>query len=163
MRSGSPATRPTRSRLRSSRSARRSRARPTRRALTEILPGDAWLTMLSLDAKGVELTGQAAQASALIPLLENSPLLERVEFASPVTRGRDREQFRIRAAWEARRPAAAPAAVAPAGLQAPESPAATRLKRDEADEERPALGGTPTPPRPAPGTPPRVAPGVRRP
>src|SRR3989475_7929667 len=79
---------------------------PLLRELTEILPGDAWLTMLSLDAKGVELTGQAAQASALIPLLENSPLLEPVEFASPVTRGRDREQFRIRAAWEARRPAA---------------------------------------------------------
>src|SRR5437870_3015494 len=71
---------------------------PLLRELTEILPGDAWLTMLSLDAKGVELTGQAAQASVLIPLLENSPLLERVEFASPVTRGRDREQFRIRAA-----------------------------------------------------------------
>src|SRR2546425_161364 len=136
---------------------------PLLRELTEILPGDAWLTMLSLDAKGVELTGQAAQASALIPLLENSPLLERVEFASPVTRGRDREQFRIRAAWEARRPAAAPAAVAPAGPRAPESPAATRPKRDEADEELPALGGTPTPPRPAPGTPPRVPPGGRRP
>src|SRR5947209_4059202 len=136
---------------------------PLLRELTEILPGDAWLTMLSLDAKGVELTGQAAQASALIPLLENSPLLERVEFASPVTRGRDREQFRIRAAWEARRPAAAPAAVAPAGPRAPESPAATRPKRDEADEELPALGGPPTPPRPAPGTPPRVPPGVRRP
>src|SRR5437667_1687865 len=136
---------------------------PLLRELTEILPGDAWLTMLSLDAKGVELTGQAAQASALIPLLENSPLLERVEFASPVTRGRDREQFRIRAAWEARRPAATPAAVAPAGPRAPDAPAATRAKRDEADEELPALGGTPTPPRPAPGTPPRVPPGVRRP
>ena len=136
---------------------------PLLRELTEILPGDAWLTMLSLDAKGVELTGQAAQASALIPLLENSPLLERVEFASPVTRGRDREQFRIRAAWEARRPAATPAAVAPAGPRAPDAPAATRAKRDEADEELPALGGLPTPPRPAPGTPPRVPPGVRRP
>src|SRR5206468_4293158 len=123
---------------------------PLLRELTEILPGDAWLTMLSLDAKGVELTGQAAQASVLIPLLENSPLLERVEFASPVTRGRDREQFRIRAAWEARRPAATPAAVAPAGPRAPDAPAATRAKRDEADEELPALGGTPTPPRPAP-------------
>src|SRR5439155_26697405 len=80
---------------------------PVLRELTEILPGDAWLTMLSFDTKGVELTGQAAQASALIPVLENSPLLERVEFASPVTRGRDREQFRIRAAWEVGRPEAA--------------------------------------------------------
>lgn len=73
---------------------------PVLRELTELIPAEAWLMMLALDAKGVELTGQAASAAALIPLLENSPTLERVEFASPVTRGRDREQFRIRAAWE---------------------------------------------------------------
>jgi len=74
---------------------------PVLRDLTDLLPSDTWLTTLSLDPKGVELTGQAAAASALIPLLENSPRLERVEFSSPVTRGRDKEQFRIRAAWEA--------------------------------------------------------------
>jgi Tfp pilus assembly protein PilN len=92
---------------------------PLLRELTDIIPGDAWITYLAFDSKGVELTGQAGAASTLIPLLENSPRLERVEFASPVTRGRDREQFRIRAAWEA--PSAAtqalplPAARAPAG------------------------------------------------
>jgi Tfp pilus assembly protein PilN len=74
---------------------------PVLRELTDLMPTDTWLTTLSLDPKGVELTGQAAAASGLIPLLENSPRLERVEFSSPVTRGRDREQFRIRAAWEA--------------------------------------------------------------
>mgnify|MGYP000106106568 CR=1 FL=1 len=84
---------------------------PVLREMTELLPADAWLTTLTLDAKGVELTGQAAAAAALIPLLENSPRFERVEFASPVTRGRDREQFRIRAAWEGRPAVAA----APAG------------------------------------------------
>ena len=73
---------------------------PVMRELTELVPNDAWLTLLSMDANGVELTGQAASASALIPLLENSPRLERVEFASPVTRGRDKEQFRIHAKWE---------------------------------------------------------------
>jgi Tfp pilus assembly protein PilN len=73
---------------------------PVLRELTDLLPNDAWLTTISLDPKGVELTGQAAAASALIPLLENSPRLERAEFASPVTRGRDKEQFRIRASWE---------------------------------------------------------------
>jgi Tfp pilus assembly protein PilN len=123
---------------------------PVLRELTEILPGDAWLTMLSFDAKGIELTGQAAQANALIPVLENSPLLERVEFASPVTRGRDREQFRIRAAWEPRHLAATP-------------PAVSRPTRDEGDEEPSALRGPSPPPRPAPGTPPRIAPGARRP
>lgn len=78
---------------------------PVLRELTELLPGDAWLTLLAVDAKGVELTGQAAAAAALIPLLENSPRLERAEFSSPVTRGRDREQFRIRAGWEGGSPA----------------------------------------------------------
>jgi Tfp pilus assembly protein PilN len=82
---------------------------PVLRELTELLPPDAWLTMLVLDTKGVELTGQAQAASALIPVLENSPRLERVEFSSPVTRGRDREQFRIRAAWEGGSPTPASA------------------------------------------------------
>ena len=89
---------------------------PVLRELTDLLPTDTWLTTMSLDAKGVELTGQAAAASALIPLLENSPRLERVEFSSPVTRGRDKEQFRIRAVWEA---GGAQAAVSPAVAPAP--------------------------------------------
>ena len=90
---------------------------PVLRELTDLLPNDTWLTTVSLDAKGVELTGQAAAASTLIPLLENSPRLERVEFSSPVTRGRDKEQFRIRASWEgAAAPSKPPAApLAPAG------------------------------------------------
>lgn len=83
---------------------------PVIRELTDLVPSDAWLTSLSLDAKGVELTGQAGAASALIPLLENSGRLERVEFSSPVTRGRDKEQFRIKAAWEQAGSRAAPAA-----------------------------------------------------
>jgi Tfp pilus assembly protein PilN len=87
---------------------------PVLRELTDLLPNDTWLTTLSLDQKGVEATGQAAAASTLIPLLENSPRLERVEFSSPVTRGRDKEQFRIRAAWEAAGAAAPPAAPQPA-------------------------------------------------
>jgi Tfp pilus assembly protein PilN len=81
---------------------------PVLRELTELLPADAWLTMIALDTKGAELTGQAQQAAALIPLLENSQRLERVEFSSPVTRGRDREQFRIRAAWQGGAAAPAP-------------------------------------------------------
>jgi Tfp pilus assembly protein PilN len=84
---------------------------PVLRELTDLIPADAWLTMMVLDTKGVELTGQAQAAAALIPVLENSPRLERVEFSSPVTRGRDREQFRIRAAWEGGVPPGTPAAV----------------------------------------------------
>jgi Tfp pilus assembly protein PilN len=111
---------------------------PVMRELTELLPNDAWLTLVSLDAKGVELTGQANAASALIPLLENSSRFERVEFASPVTRGREREQFRIQAAWEARVTAPTPVppqSVPPSPLQPPQVTA----------PDRPPRGGTPPP------------------
>jgi len=75
---------------------------PLFRELTDTLPADAWLTNLSIDRNGLELGGFANAASQLIPLLEASPNLERVEFTSPVTKGRDREQFRLRATWERR-------------------------------------------------------------
>jgi len=121
---------------------------PVLRELTEALPNDAWLTTLSLDAKGVELTGAASAASTLIPLLENSPRLERVEFSSPVTRGRDnREQFRIRAAWEAGGAVAATAAAAAPPSVAPPPPAAGAVPPLAAP---PAVIG---PPAPAVGAP----------
>ena len=124
---------------------------PVLRDLTDLLPADTWLTTVSFDPKGVELTGQAAAASALIPLLENSPRLERVEFASPVTRGRDKEQFRIRAAWEpggaqALGPAAVPVsgpAVTPPGAIDP------ALRPSRAPQPAPAV-------QPPPG---QIAPG----
>jgi len=119
---------------------------PVLRELTELLPTDAWLTMLAFDVKGVELTGQAGAAAALIPLLENSPRLERVEFSSPVTRGRDREQFRIRAAWEG---GSAVVAAAP-----------------RAGAAVPPAGAPLAPPRgapPAPAPPPSAPPGARAP
>src|SRR5262249_46366696 len=128
---------------------------PVLRDLTDLLPTDTWLTTLSLDAKGVEMTGQAAVASALIPLLENSPRLERVEFSSPVTRGRDKEQFRIRAAGDAK---AAPAIVPPApttpGAAPPGAPIPGVVPPPAA---APAIPGAP----PAPGVPPQTLP--RRP
>jgi len=120
------------------------------RELTEILPNDAWVTYLAFDAKGVEMTGQAGAASTLIPLLENSPRLERVEFASPVTRGRDREQFRIRAAWEAPAVAAVPAAAVPSVP----APAATA--------PRPTAPVPSALPAPVPPAPPTAAPPVVR-
>jgi Tfp pilus assembly protein PilN len=70
------------------------------RELTETLPASAWLQALTMDRQGVELTGQADAASGLIPLLEASSRLERVEFTSPVTKTQSKEQFRVRAAWE---------------------------------------------------------------
>jgi Tfp pilus assembly protein PilN len=91
-------------------------ALPVLRELTETLPASAWLQALTMDRQGVELTGQADGASALIPLLEASSRLERVEFTSPVIKTQGKEQFRIRAAWEKASPVPAPhAALSPAG------------------------------------------------
>jgi hypothetical protein len=100
------------------------------------------------------MTGQAGAASNLIPLLENSPRLERVEFASPVTRGRDREQFRIRAAWEA--PAPPPVALPVPAPGAVRPPAAPGAGQPPPGETPPAAnpGARPAPPR-APGAPPQ--------
>jgi Tfp pilus assembly protein PilN len=125
---------------------------PLLRELTETLPPDVWLTTLTLDQKGVEMTGQAATASALIPLLENSPRLEHVEFASPVTRGQDKEQFRIRASWEAG-PGTAPAKPAATVAPAPRRPVPGAPPRGEIRPRGPAPGspvegGTSLPPPP---------------
>ena len=135
---------------------------PVLRELTDLLPSDAWLTTVSLDSKGIELTGQAAAASGLIPVLENSPRFARVEFASPVTRGRDKEQFRIRAAWET------PTAASDSGL-GPGNAAAMPVVPPAA----PAAAAAPPPtlgmPRPMPGVsappgpPPAASPAPSRP
>jgi Tfp pilus assembly protein PilN len=121
------------------------------RDLTELLPPDAWLTALTIDQKGAELTGQAGGASALIPLLENSPRLERVEFVSPVTRGRDKEQFRIRAAWEVAPPSAAPSPATPASAARPPRPA--RPRAPVAGQPAPPPTPAPTPSEPDPRVP----------
>jgi Tfp pilus assembly protein PilN len=78
------------------------RSLPFLRDLTTLLPQNAWLQALSMDAQGVEMIGQAGTASALIPTLEASPWLDRVEFTSPVTKGQGAEQFRLHGAWERR-------------------------------------------------------------
>jgi len=92
---------------------------PIMRELTERLPQDAWLRTLSMDKQGLEITGQAAAANQLIPLLENSPSLTRVEFTAPVTKAGDKEQFRIKAAWKSIPKEPAAAAPRPAARPAP--------------------------------------------
>jgi len=111
--------------------AQHVRVLPLLRELTELLPQDVWLTNLSLDKKGLELAGFANAAAQLIPILEASPTFDRVEFTSPVTKGRDREQFRLKAGWErppvpaeSGRPGGAPLASTPpaAGGPPPRAP-----------------------------------------
>jgi Tfp pilus assembly protein PilN len=125
---------------------------PFLRELTETLPADAWISALNLDVRGVELTGQANAASQLIPLLENSPWLERVEFTSPVTRGRDKEQFRIKAAWEpgaAQRVTPASPPTPPTATPPPSGPPLPPAFRSRPPASgRPGAPVTPTPERP---------------
>ena len=132
---------------------------PVLRELTDLMPTDTWLTTLSLDQKGVELTGQAAAASGLIPLLENSPRLESVGFVSPVTRGRDKEQFRIRAGWEAG--GARAAAATAAGATPPQPPPAAVDPAARAGRQPQPAPAVPPPPgrvMPVPPPPGRVVP-----
>ena len=93
---------------------------PVLKDLTELIPPDAWLQSVSMDAQGLELSGQATTASQLVPLLEGSPWLERVEFTAPVTRTQSHEQFRIRAAWEAPPTASADSDASPSPAPRPE-------------------------------------------
>lgn len=54
--------------------------------LTTILPKSAWLTRVRITDATVELEGYAAAATDLLPKLEASPYLKKVEFASPTFR-----------------------------------------------------------------------------
>jgi general secretion pathway protein L len=128
------------------------RALPLLRELTDLLPQDAWLNSLSVDSKSVELTGQAGAASQLIPLLENSGWLAGVEFTSPVTRGRDREQFRIKAALEN----------GPGGPPVPAATAPERGAPERPGAVAPERPGGPRPARPAPAAT-RPVPAAERP
>lgn len=85
--------------------------------LTRVIPSDTWLVSLdyteTLEQKGqkeangkikreVIISGFATSASKLIPLLEDSPVFENVEFAGPITSGPEsssgsgKERFRIK-------------------------------------------------------------------
>jgi hypothetical protein len=75
--------------------------------LALILPKDSWIT--NLNYKGFEIketkknggeliiNGFAASSSILIPLLEDSPLFEKVEFVGSIKKTGDKEQFKISA------------------------------------------------------------------
>ena len=79
--------------------------------LTKILPETAWIWSLKYNGKEVELSGFADSASDLIPLLDRSPLFEKVEFLAPVTKemqmrggeNKEKERFRIKMKLEGRR------------------------------------------------------------
>jgi len=61
------------------------------------LPDDTYLQQLEIKGKRMVIRGLSGQASALIGLLEQSPLFQGPRFLSPVTRQRDKELFHLEA------------------------------------------------------------------
>ena len=78
--------------------------------LTKILPDTVWIWNFKYTGKEVEISGFADSASNLIPLIDKSPLFEKVEFLAPVTKERlmrgtdtkEYERFKIKARIEGR-------------------------------------------------------------
>jgi Tfp pilus assembly protein PilN len=69
--------------------------------LTKVIPTNTYLSNLRYHDRVIELQGNAENASALIPVLERSPVFENVGFNAPSNRGRDnRETFSLKAEIE---------------------------------------------------------------
>jgi general secretion pathway protein L len=72
--------------------------------LAQVLPPTVWIWQYRISGKEIEISGFADSASELIPLLDKSPLFEKVEFQAPVTKERERrigvdkerERFKIK-------------------------------------------------------------------
>ncbi len=52
--------------------------------ITRLLPDNTWVSRLDIGSEEIQVQGQSSASSALIPLLEASPLLQNVQFRSPV-------------------------------------------------------------------------------
>ncbi len=75
--------------------------------LAGIMPKDTWVTNLNYKGTDVNdkkktggeliINGFADSSSNLIPLLENSPFFEKVEFVGPIQKTKDKEQFKLSA------------------------------------------------------------------
>ena len=70
--------------------------------VTSVLPNTAWLTRLRISETQVDLEGYAGSATELIPKLEASKYLSRVELASTTVRDQrmNADRFVIRAELE---------------------------------------------------------------
>jgi general secretion pathway protein L len=66
--------------------------------LSRTVPNSAYLSNLRYRGGVLEIQGNAENASALIPVLERSPIFQNVGFNAPSNRGRDnRETFSLKA------------------------------------------------------------------
>lgn len=96
--------------------------------LSKVVPNNAHLSNLRYRSGVLEVQGNAESASALIPLLERSPVFENVAFNAPSNRGRDnRETFSLKADVEKFKESAK------------EPPPATKAVTKEAPKEAPKV------------------------
>jgi general secretion pathway protein L len=58
-------------------------------ALTQLIPDDTFLTVLTLHERQLSIDGQSASAARLIGLLSTDPVIRNAAFAAPVTRTED--------------------------------------------------------------------------
>lgn len=63
--------------------------------LTTLLPDDTWLERFEMKGNRIRIQGMSEDASSLIELLENDPLLTKVSFDSPVVNDPKTERFRF--------------------------------------------------------------------
>jgi len=68
--------------------------------ITELLPDDVWVGSFVFANGQIILQGEAASATTVLELLENSPLLKDVRFESQIVRRKDVELYKIAAKIE---------------------------------------------------------------
>jgi general secretion pathway protein L len=102
--------------------------------LSHLLKDDTWLTHLQYSENHMQIQGQSPTASALIGLLEASPLFSKVSFVSPLTQDKTTglERFQISMDVSAKLPDAAlpESAQEPAAAESTEEPAETAAESD---------------------------------
>jgi general secretion pathway protein L len=64
-------------------------------ALSLLLPDDTWLERFEMKGERIRMQGMSQDASSLIELLENSPLLQKVSFDSPIVKDPRSGHFRF--------------------------------------------------------------------
>jgi Tfp pilus assembly protein PilN len=97
--------------------------------LSKVLPSGGYVSTLRYRSGILEIQGSAENASALIPVLERSPLFENVAFNAPSNRGRDnRETFSLKTDIEKPKESARETSKGPSKENTPEQPKASKAK-----------------------------------
>ncbi|QPJ66243.1 MAG: hypothetical protein G3M78_12905 [Candidatus Nitrohelix vancouverensis] len=68
--------------------------------LSNIVPGDSWLTTVKFTKNEMEVKGYSSSASKLIPIIENSPLFRDASFTGTILSEAAGEKFSIKAQME---------------------------------------------------------------